>query len=144
MAKLRVLLDLNVVLDVLTRRQPFYENSAKVWTVVENNRVEGYIAAHSVTTMHYLVNRHSSRKEAALAVTDLMRVFSVAPVDRDGLLQALALGWNDFEDAVQAAAAAQVGATFIITRNPADYLNSPVPVISPGDFLTNLPFSSQL
>ena len=138
MAELRVLLDLNVVMDVLTRRQPFYENSAKAWAAVESGWVEGYIAAHSVTTMQYLVNRHCTRKEAALAIADLMRVFSVASVNRDVLYQALTLDWKDFENAVQVVAAAQAGATFIVTRNPADYPNCPVPVISPADLLTNL------
>jgi hypothetical protein len=138
MTELRVLLDLNIVMDVLARRQLFYENSAKVWAAAESGWVEGYIAAHSLTNIYYLLNRHCARKEAALAVADLMRVFSVATVGRDVLYQALTLGWKDFENAVQVVAAAQAGATFIVTRSPADYPNSPVPLISPGELLTNL------
>lgn len=47
----RLLIDINVVLDVLLDRQPHVEASAALWAAVENERVEGWIAAHGVTTV---------------------------------------------------------------------------------------------
>jgi predicted nucleic acid-binding protein len=59
-------------------------------------------------------------------------------VERHDLLRALALGWKDFEDAVQAVCAEKVGAEFIVTRDPDDFRASPVPVIAPRDAVARL------
>ena len=50
----RVLLDVNVVLDVLLDRKPFADTSSEVWATVERGEAEGLLAAHAVTTLHYL------------------------------------------------------------------------------------------
>lgn len=135
MAKLSILLDANIVMDVFTRRQPFLPASSGVWAAVESGRVQGMVAAHTVTTLFYLVERHTSSQQATQAISDLLRVFNIAPVDQSTLLHALALGWHDFEDAVQACAAAQAAADYIITRDSVGYSGSPVPTLSPADFL---------
>lgn len=133
-SKLRVLVDAKVVLDVLARRQPHYAGSAQVWAAVETGRAEGLLAAHTVTTLYYLLKRHADHSRAVSALADILRVFEIAPVDGRVLLAALALGASDFEDAVQMAAAASAGATHLVTRNPADFRVSPVTVLLPADF----------
>jgi predicted nucleic acid-binding protein len=72
----KVLLDLNVILDVLTRREPHFANSAAVWKFVEGGQVEGFIAAHSLPTLHYLYTNQTSRERAILALRQLLQVFN--------------------------------------------------------------------
>ncbi len=45
---------------------------------------------------------------------------------------------NDFEDALQVAAARACGASFIATRNTSDYRRSPIPALSPEAVLEEL------
>ena len=45
-----VLIDLNILLDVLQKREPFYETSAGLLARVETGQVRGFVAAHSITT----------------------------------------------------------------------------------------------
>lgn len=52
--KRRVLIDLDVVLDVLLDRAPHAEASAALWAAVEAGEADGLLAAHCVTTLHYL------------------------------------------------------------------------------------------
>jgi hypothetical protein len=52
-----ILIDLNIILDILGRREPFYEYSAAVMSLVEKGTVQGCVAAHSVTTLFYIVER---------------------------------------------------------------------------------------
>lgn len=132
--KLRVLFDLNVVLDVLAQRQPHYPDAARVWVYVESGQMEGLLAAHSVTTLFYLLRRQLGLSQAKVALHDVLRVFQVAPVDQEVIRAALILDWNDFEDAVQATAAVAAGAAYLITRNEADFAGSPVPAIHPANF----------
>jgi hypothetical protein len=46
---------------------------------------------------------------------------------------ALALRWDDFEDAVTAAAAQRARCAAIVTRNPKDFKGSPVRVVTPAE-----------
>src|SRR6202041_3387101 len=53
----RILFDTNVVLDVLLDRQPQVDASAAAWAAVETGVSEGLLAAHAVTTIHYLIRK---------------------------------------------------------------------------------------
>lgn len=130
---LKVLLDLNVVLDVLQNRASHYEASAKAWAAVEEGTLEGCIAAHSVTTLFYLLSQYLEWTAAVAALEEVLEVFSVATVDEDVIRNALSFGWRDFEDAVQMAAAASAKADFLITRNPKDFKTGPVAVLQPAE-----------
>jgi len=133
--KLRLLVDTNVVLDVLTKREPHYATSAAVWALAEQGQIDGLLAAHSVTTIHYLVAKYLDHQRANLTITRLLQVFEAAPVDQSVLLKALTLGWKDFEDAVQMAAALNSQADYLVTRNPKDFKDELVRVVQPGDVL---------
>lgn len=135
---MRILLDANVVLDVLAARRPYYALAAQVWAAVEGGRIDGLLAAHTVTTLHYLLRRHGDAARTAAALSDLLRVFDVAPVDGEVLRSALAIPGPDFEDAVQMAAATAAGATHLVTRNPADFQACPIPVLQPAELIAVL------
>jgi predicted nucleic acid-binding protein len=132
---MRALIDLNVVLDVLMKREPHFDNSAAVWKLVEGRQVEGLVAAHSLSTLHYLYTNQTSREHAVLALHQLLRVFKVATVDQDVIETALSYNWIDFEDAMQMAAAERAGCSYLVTRNPSDFKPGVVMVIQPADFL---------
>jgi len=133
----RLFLDANVLLDVLAKREPHWRASARVLAVIDKPRVVGVVAAHSVTTIYYLLAKHLSKDKARAAIVDLLNLVETASVDHHVLSQALALGWNDFEDALQAAAALASKATHLITRNPRDFPLLAIPVLSPEEFVAS-------
>lgn len=134
---MKLFLDVNVVLDVLARREPWFVDAARLLAVIERGEASGHIAAHTVTPLRYLLCRHLGPKETAARLMDIMALLAVEPVDRDTLQQALALGWPDFEDAVQAVVAMQCRADKLLTRKPKDFRLSPVPVTSSAEWLAN-------
>jgi len=127
----RLLLDVNVCLDVLLDRAPFCEASSRIWSLVEEGKLEGLVPAHGVTTIHYLVAGTRDRATARRLVGDMLRVFKVAAVDGTVLQRALGLGMRDFEDAVCAAAAEVAGCDLVVTRNGKDFGDSPVTAVDP-------------
>ncbi len=135
---LRVLVDLNVVLDVLQHRAPFYEDSAQVLAAAEAGLVEGWLAAHSFTTLYYLYAKHYSSEAARAALTQLLAILQVAPVTQATIERALQLPYGDFEDAVQIASAQETGVDYVVTRNPSDFSAGPVPVVQPAELLALL------
>ena len=133
-----VLIDLNIVLDVLQKREPFYLASASLLAAVETGQVVGYLAAHSVTTLFYLVQKGISKAEARAVLTNLLQFLKIAPVNQATIEQALNLDFRDFEDAVQMISAVQCKVNFLITRNVKDFQPALLPVIQPVDFLGTL------
>jgi len=127
----KILFDTHVVLDVLFDRQPYAEASAAAWTAVETGASEGMLAAHAVTTIHYLVRKEKGNAKAGRIVSAILRVFQVAAVDGAVIQEALQLPFPDFEDAVTAAAARIAGCEFIVTRDPKGFRDSPVRAIPP-------------
>jgi predicted nucleic acid-binding protein len=133
-----VLIDLNILLDVLQKREPFYEASASLLAAVETGRVQGYVAAHSLTTLFYLIQKGKSSAEARAIITNLLQFIKVVPIDQSTLEQALNLDFQDFEDAVQMISAVKCKADCLVTRNTKDYQPALLPVMQPVDFLGTL------
>jgi predicted nucleic acid-binding protein len=133
-----ILIDLNILLDVLQKREPFYEASAGILAAVETGRIQGYMAAHSLTTLFYLIQKDKSSAEAHATITNLLQFIQVAPVDQGTIEQALNLDYSDFEDAVQMISAVQCKVDCLVTRNVKDYQPALLPVVKPVDFLGTL------
>lgn len=131
----RLFFDIDVLLDILADRSPFAADSARALALVERGAAVGFVAAHSITTLHYLLRRELPARRARRLLLDLMRLLSIVPVDQDRLLQGFALGWRDFEDAVQAACAAKADVDYLVTRDRRGFGKSDIPVASPAELL---------
>jgi predicted nucleic acid-binding protein len=132
---LRLLLDINVVLDVILAREPWVREAAQLLGAVETRRVQGFVAGHTLTTVHHVVRKLHGKAAATMAVTDLLRILEVVPVEQSDFQQALALSMNDFEDAVQVACGIKAGVDQLVTRDPRDFRDIPVPATSPSEAL---------
>jgi len=133
-----VLIDINIVLDVLQKREPFYNDSSGLLAAVETGRIQGFMAAHSITTLFYLIQKGRSSAEAHAILTGLLQFIQITPVNQSTIEQALNLDFPDFEDAVQMVSALQTKVDCLITRNLKDYPVTLLPVMKPVDFLTTL------
>lgn len=133
---MKLLLDINVVLDVILARTPWVREAAHLLSAIEEGGAEGYVAGHTITTVHYIVAKEKGRRVAATAVADLLRLVHAVPLGDADFQQALVLGLGDFEDAVQAAAALRIGADYIVTRNEQDFRGISVPVRTAGEVLS--------
>src|SRR3990172_1764976 len=137
-AKTSVLFDLNIILDVLQERIEFYEFSARLLARAETGVIQGWLAAHSATTLFYLIAKDKSPEHARVTITSLLQFLKIAPVDQSTIEQALNLPYQDFEDAVQMIAALRIRADYLLTRNVRDYQPAPLAVITPAELLAIL------
>lgn len=134
----RILIDLNVVVDVLNKREPFFEASAAVLAAAETGHIEGWLAAHSVTTLFYLIAKNTSSAAARVQLTRLVQFLKIAAVDGRTIEQALALPYKDFEDAVQMMAGVHVGVEYMVTRDLSGFKAGPLPALTPPELLALL------
>ncbi len=130
---MRLLLDINILLDVAFQR-PGEPASAQVIARCGHEH-QAWLAWHSIATLSYLIERQHSASVARDFVRDLLGWADVAATQRGDALQALDWPMPDYEDALQAAAAVACGAQIILTRNERDFKASPVPAMTPEAFL---------
>lgn len=135
---MRWLIDVDVVLDVLADREPWFQHSARVLGHVEDGTAEGLIAAHTVTTLWYLLSTHRGPEVARDRVRTILKLFAVVPVDENRLERALDLPIRDYEDAVQAECARSGDADVLVSRNESDYADTRLEVLTPVDLLVRL------
>ncbi len=127
---MRVLVDTNIVLDFLLRREPFVQDARSLFQAISAEQVVGYVAATTLTNIFYIAQRQSrSVEQARQAVSETLAAMVICPVDRVILESAFATGLADFEDAVQIACAVDQGLDAILTRDRG-FLSSAVPVLS--------------
>ncbi len=119
------LVDLNVLLDVIQQREPFFADSALVISRIVRGDVTGYIPGHELTTAYYVVSRYADREAANDLVDWLVGHFEVVAEDSTVFRRARELRFPDFEDAAVASAAEAAGCDCIVTRNTRDFAASP-------------------
>ena len=119
---MKLLIDTNVVLDVLLRREPFFRTAAEVLSLTQRDEVREYVSASAITDIYYIANKQMKDRDA---VRDLLKrllmIVSVAAVSEREIQNALNLAWGDFEDSVQYSVALLNEIDGIVTRNPSDY-----------------------
>lgn len=133
---MKILVDTNVIIDVLTAREPWNESAEKIFLLGANHIIDLYITASSVTDIYYLIRKHLHNVQIGKQIiSKLYSLVNILEVTGTDCVEALASQIKDYEDAVVERVAARKEMDYIITRNIKDYQNSDVKVISPNDFI---------
>jgi predicted nucleic acid-binding protein len=130
-----LLLDTNVLLDVLLRREPWATEAVLLLDAIHRGAARGLVSAHSITTVHYIVERAAGCGAARTAVSDVLDILEVVSLDASDFQRALSIDLADYEDAVQVAACLKAGADYLVTRDAKDFRSAPVRVHAPGEVL---------
>ena len=133
---MKLLIDTNILLDVLLKREPFYYKAVEVLELVQYDNVQEYVSAAAVTDIYYIAYKYLKDKGLVRQLLKkLMGIVSIAAVSEKEIEESLELAWNDFEDSVQYAVALLNEMDGIVTRNPKDYKRADMKVWSPDQVL---------
>ena len=132
---MKIFFDTNVILDVLTKREPFYINSAKILTFVNEKIVSGYISAITVNNIYYILRKLKDKETAKNFIKEILESFEIIPLTKDILTQANKISTRDFEDGIQFFSALGCGCDFLITGNDKDYPKLGIKIITPAEFI---------
>ena len=134
---MKFLIDTNIILDVLLKREPFYNEGAMVLNLSKEDSVDLYVSASAITDIYYIANQTLKDKaEVKILLEKLVKIVSIACVSEDEILNALTLSWGDFEDSVQYSVALLQEMDGIITRNPSDFKASELKIWKPEELLS--------
>ena len=135
---MKVLIDTNIALDVLLKRTPYYEKSAKVLVLSEKKEIDAYISASAVTDIYYITRKAlKGKRETIDLLRKLVKIVNVTAVTGDNVCQALELEWDDFEDSIQYVAGENQLVEYIVTRNPQDFEHGSITAVTPEEFLSD-------
>lgn len=135
---MRVLLDVNVILDAMLQRAPWHQDADAVLKADFDGRIFCAVATLSLATAFYVSRKAIGEAAARGAVRNYLAAFEILPIDKQTLLDADAMPGADFEDNILIAAAVAASLDAIVTRNPADFSHSPIPVWEPAELLKRL------
>jgi predicted nucleic acid-binding protein len=136
---MKVLIDTCIIIDLLQKREPFFNDAYDVFMAAARNQIDGYITAKSSSDIFYLMHKvfHDLQKTRD-ALAKLMKLFEVLDTTASDCQLAILSPISDFEDALMDETAFRTGMNFIVTRNIRDFKNSTVQVCHPQEFLEKL------
>ena len=132
----KVFLDNNIVADLFLKREPFCQNSLKLFTLGFHKKITLYVSSLSYATLAYLC-RKMKKEERVLLFEKLRSLTVTTTVDRQTVDMALVSGFDDLEDAMQYYSAISSKVDVVLTRNKKDFVESNVPVMTPDEFFIN-------
>ena len=134
---MKILIDTNIILDFIQSREPFSENASKIINSCIKKENEGYISAHSLSDIFFILRKDKTVEERKALILNLCSFFIVIPEDKNFYTAVCQNNdWNDLEDGLKMKCADFENLDYIVTRDAGKgFNNSPVKVISAENFL---------
>lgn len=135
---MKLLIDANILLDVLQKREPHFHDSSLIWKLCETNSAEGYVSSLTIANLVYIMRKELNPEKIEEVLRQLKLIFQFTDLSVSDITKAAEMKWNDFEDAIQSAIAQRIHADCIITRNVRDFRDSRVIAFTPAEYLTRI------
>jgi len=135
----KLFVDTNIVIDLLSRREPFFEEAAELFSLADKKQVELSVSSLTIANTSYALLRQIDSNKAKSVLRKLRLILKVLPLD-DKII-GLALNdetFSDFEDGLQYFTAIEDEQELIITRNLKDFKNSKLPTMTAKQFIETL------
>lgn len=132
---MNLLLDTNVIIDYLGRRQPFFSGIERVMAAGFFGDVKLWASTLSLKDAFYVLERFVGSAQLQRSFVKLNDVVSLVSVGEEDVLRAARLEWPDFEDCLIALCAEKAKADYLLTRDLGGFARSSVPAIHPDAWL---------
>ncbi len=131
----QILLDTNIVLDLLARRMPFYNDAAELFSLADKKTIRLSLSSLSLANIHYVLKKLKPEQEARNIIRNFKILVQVLSCDNKIVDLALNSDFKNFEDAIQYFTAIENDKELIVTRNMSGYSESIIPVMTAREFI---------
>ena len=140
---MKVLLDTNVILDVLQKRSPWFDDGKEIFLAVANKQIDGFVTAKEIADIHFFSQKQFQGEEnidskVRKIISGILALFGIVDTLGEDCQNALGIENNDYEDAIMITSAQRAGIDLIVTRNTEHFIQSPAPISTPADFVRQL------
>lgn len=132
---MKIVFDNSVIIDILSQGD-FFSDSFVSYDIVQLREDEAYLSVSSIDSIEYVLHRRGLSKADARRKTDaLLELFYLIDVTESDVRLSRDSKMPDPEDALIAYGAKRAGMDLILTRNVRDFKMSPVPAMTPADYV---------
>ena len=131
----KLLIDTNIIIDLLAKRESFYQEAQELFTLADERRLSLFISALTFANTYYILSRDLNADEARKVMIKFKTLVKILPLENKVLELALSSDFCDFEDAIQYYTALDNKLEIIITRNKKDFKKSKLPVLTAREYL---------
>ncbi|SEJ34813.1 PIN domain-containing protein [Cyclobacterium xiamenense] len=135
----RLFVDTNILIDLLSRREPFFEEAAELFSLADRKQVELSVSSLTIANTSYVLLRRLDSNKVKSVLRKLRLILKILPLD-DKVI-GLALNdenFSDFEDGLQYFTAIEGEQELIISRNLKDFKNSKLPTMTAKQFIETM------
>ena len=137
MKKDKVFLDSDVILDLLTEREPHFDSVLDLFILIENKKIQGYTSPVVIANVFYIITKHFNKEKAYKSLIKIKSLIKVLNCGDSEIELALSAEFSDFEDSIQYYTALNNKIDFIITRNVKDYKHANMNVLTPLEYINS-------
>ena len=92
---MKLLIDANILLDVLQKREPYCRDSALIWKLCETEQAEGCVSALSIANLVYIMRKELSPETIEEVLGKLSLIFSIVELTPADIAKAAEMKWTD-------------------------------------------------
>jgi predicted nucleic acid-binding protein len=134
----KILIDTNIIIDNALEREPFWNASEQVLSLIEKGTIAGYISASTFSDLYYIIRKARGRDWTLTYLKQLITFCQIATVNQAAIIMAFTTNFKDFEDSIQYSTAVVNKLDAIITRNPQDFPIVTPRIITPEQLIAEL------
>ena len=133
---MRLMIDTNIVLDVMLRREGFFESSKTVLSLCEDRKVQGFVSVSAITDIFYITRKAlGDIRETYKVIGSILNILKVLTVTNSDVNTAFQERARDFEDCLLAVCAKSNKCDAIVTRNKKDFDGFGITLYSPEELI---------
>ena len=136
MAKLKLFLDTNIIIDLLADRKPFSNSAYIIFKEAKLKKWELFTSSNSIITTFYILKKQIETKQANLAIETILKRIEIQDLTKKEIYQALKSKTEELEDASQIECANKIGKiNYIITRDKKGFKHSIIEILHPDELV---------
>ncbi len=97
----KILVDTNVVLDLLGRREKFLQEVQEMFTLGDQGKVKLSVSALTIANTYYILSQQLKIPQVRKAIRQFKVLVQILPIDDKIIELSLDSDFKDFEDAIQ-------------------------------------------
>ena len=131
MAKLKLFIDANIIIDVLADRKPYSNSAYILFKEAKLKRWNLYTSSNSILTSYYILEKQLNAKEANSAIATILNRIEIQDLTKKDLIVALKSNTTDLEGSSQIECANKIiDLNYIVTRDKKGFVNSIIDILN--------------
>jgi predicted nucleic acid-binding protein len=134
----KVFVDTDIVLDLLSGRQPHYDFAAELFSMADEKHIKLNVSSLCFSNINYILSRQYNADQARKKLLKFKTLVTVLSVDDKTIELALSSDFKDFEDAIQYYTAIENNISTLLTRNLKDFRKADISVMTAEQYLESI------